>query len=171
MATGLWQDVVMWVTLWITPAITPGGQAMWSDTLLLAERAALIRMAVWGAGCVVAGSMILALLVVRRLKSPLLDGFAIQTIVWGAIALARVVEGMGALEPRDLAAATRLNHWVWFLTGLDVGLLAVGATLAVAGWRWGHRLGAVGAGLAIVVQGAGLLTLDARFATILTRLV
>lgn len=153
--------------MWITSAI----QAMWSDTLLLAERAALIRMAMWGAGCVVAGSVILAFLAVRRLRSALLDGFAIQTILWGAIALARVVEGMGALEPRDLAAASHLNHLVWFLTGLDVGLLAVGLTLAVAGWRWGHRLGFVGAGLAIAVQGAGLLTLDARFATLLTGLV
>jgi hypothetical protein len=155
--------VVMWIT-----SVT---QAMWSDTLLLAERAALIRMAIWGAGCVVVGSVILALLAVRRLRSALLDGFAIQTIVWGSIALARVVEGMGTLEPRDLAAATRLEHWVWFISGLDVGLLAVGATLAVAGWRWGHRVGVVGAGLAIAVQGAGLLTLDARFATLLTGLV
>jgi hypothetical protein len=153
--------------MWITSAI----QAMWSDTLLLAERAALVRMAIWGAGCVVTGSVILALLAVRRLRSALLDGFAIQTTVWGAIALARVVEGMGQLEPRDLAAASQLNHWVWFLSGLDVGLIAVGVTLAIAGWLWGHRLGVVGAGIALAVQGAGLLTLDARFATLLTRLV
>jgi hypothetical protein len=153
--------------MWITSAV----QAMWSDTLLLAERAALIRMAIWGAGCVVIGAAIVAFLAVQRLRSALLDGFAIQTTLWGAIALARVVEGMGSLEPRDLGAATHLDHWVWFLSGLDVGLMVVGATLAITGWRWGHRLGVVGTGLALAVQGAGLLTLDARFAALLTRLV
>ena len=146
-------------------------QAMWSDALLLAERAALIRMAIWGAGCVVIGALIVAFLAIRRLRSPLLDGFAIQTTLWGAIALARVVEGMAGLEPRDLGAATHLDHWVWFLSGLDVGLILVGATLAITAWRWGHRLGVVGAGLALAVQGAGLLILDTRFAALLTKLV
>lgn len=163
MATGLGHAPVMWLTSVL--------QAMWSDTLLLAERAALVRMAIWGAGCVVTGSVILALVAVRRVRSALLDGFAIQTTVWGAIALARVVEGMGRLEPRDLAAATQLNHWTWLLMGLDVGLMAVGLTLAITGWRWGHRFWIIGAGLALAVQGAGLLTLDARFATLLTKLV
>jgi hypothetical protein len=144
---------------------------MWADTLLLAERAALLRLAIWGAGCVVAGTAMYALLVVRRLQSNLLDGFALQTVIWGAIALGRFVEGMAALVPRDLAAATVLQRWVWMLTGLDIGLFAVGVTLAIAGWSLGKRLAVVGAGIALAVQGAALLALDARFAAILSRLV
>jgi Family of unknown function (DUF6992) len=144
---------------------------MWSDTLLLAERAALLRLAIWGVGCVVVGTAMHAVLIIRRLRSTLLDGFALQTVVWGAIALARFVEGMAALVPRDLAAATRLERWVWMLNGLDIGLFAVGLTLAFAGLALGKRLGVVGAGIGIAVQGAALLALDARFATILSGLV
>jgi hypothetical protein len=144
---------------------------MWSDTLLLAERGALLRLAVWAAASIVAGTGVLAAMSVRRLRSPLLEGFAVQTVLWAAVALARVVEGMAALAPRDLAAATRLDRWVWFLTGLDVGLIAVGAALAIAGWFLGRRLGVVGAGIALLVQGAALFALDAQFATILSGLV
>jgi hypothetical protein len=144
---------------------------MWSDTLLLAERGALLRLAVWAAASIVAGTGVLAAMTVRRLRSPLLEGFAVQTVLWAAVALARVVEGMAALAPRDLAAATRLDRWVWFLTGLDVGLIAVGAALAIAGWFLGRRLGVVGAGIALLVQGAALFALDAQFATILSGLV
>jgi hypothetical protein len=57
------------------------------------------------------------------------------------------------------------------LNGLDIGLFAVGVTLAIAGWSLGKRLAVVGAGIALAVQGAALVALDARFATILSRLV
>jgi hypothetical protein len=144
---------------------------MWSDTLLLAERAALLRLAVWAATSIVAGTGLLAVLTVRRLHSPLLEGFAVQTVLWAAIALARVVEGMAALAPRDLAAATRLDRWVWLVTGLDIGLIAVGATVAIGGWMLGRRLGVAGAGIALLVQGAALFALDAQFARILSSLV
>jgi hypothetical protein len=144
---------------------------MWADTLLVAERAALLRLAIWGMGSVVSGTALFALLAVRRVRSALLEGFALQTVIWGAIALARFVEGMAALVPRDVAAATRLDHWVWFVSGLDVGLVLVGATLVVVGWRPVRRLGMIGAGLALAVQGVALLALDARFATILSGLV
>lgn len=119
----------------------------------------------------VAGTAMYVLMVVRRQHSKLLDGFALQTVLWGGIALARVVEGMAALVPRDLIAATGLQRWVWTANGLDVGLLAVGVTLAVTGWLFGKRLAVVGAGIGIAVQGVGLLALDALFATILSGLV
>jgi hypothetical protein len=144
---------------------------MWSDTLLIAERGALLRLAVWGAASIIAGTGVFAAMAVRRLRTPLLEGFGVQTVLWGAVALARVVEGMAALAPRDLVAATQLERWVWMLTGLDVGLLAVGATLAIGGWMLAKRLGVVGAGIALVVQGAALLALDAQFARVLSGLV
>jgi hypothetical protein len=43
-----------------------------------------------------------------------------------------------------------------------VGYAAVGVTLAITGWKWGQRLGAVGAGLAVVLQGLVLALLDYR---------
>jgi hypothetical protein len=71
---------------------------------------------------------------------------------------------------RDADGAARLDRLLWLNTGLDVGYVAVGLTLAIAGWSLGRRLGAVGAGLGVVVQGMALLALDVRFISILTRI-
>ena len=143
---------------------------MWSDTLLLAERAHLLRLLLWGAGSVLAGSAIVAFLAVRRVSSPLLSHFAIQTAAWGAIDLLLAGLAWRGLTMRDVAGATRLDRLLWLNTGLDVGYVAVGVTLAVAGWVLGRRLGAVGAGIGVVVQGIALLVLDARFIGIIARL-
>ena len=144
---------------------------MWSDTLLLAERAHLLRLLAWGAASVLAGSAIGALFAARRSGSPLLAHFAIQTAAWGAIDLILAGLAWRGLAMRDADGAARLDRLLWLNTGLDVGYVAVGVTLAVAGWTLGRRLGAVGAGLGVVVQGMALLVLDVRFISILTRLV
>jgi hypothetical protein len=143
---------------------------MWSDTLLLAERAHLVRLLAWGAASVLLGSALLAYLAARRASSPLLANFAIQTAAWGTIELALAALAWRDLAPRDVTAATRLDHLLWLTAGLDIGYVAVGATLVVTGWALGRRLGLVGAGLGVIVQGAALLLLDARFITILRRL-
>jgi hypothetical protein len=144
---------------------------MWSDTLMLAERAHLSRVFLWGASSVVAGTLLLALLTVRRIRSPLLLHFAIQTAAWGAIDLIITVFARRGLAMRDVSGATRLDRFIWFNNGLDVGYIAVGFTLAILGWSLGRRLGLVGAGVGIVVQGLGLLILDLRFATNIARLI
>ena len=136
---------------------------MWSDTLLLAERAHLVRLLAWGAASVLAGSAVGALLAARRIASPLLAHFAIQSAAWGAIDLLIAGIAWRGLAMRDVAGATRLDRLLWLNAGLDVGYVAVGATLAIAGWVHGRSLGAVGAGLGIVVQGIALLVLDAKF--------
>ena len=41
------------------------------------------------------------------------------------------------LALRDLAGATRMDHLLWLTLGLDLGGVAVGATLAASGWRAG----------------------------------
>lgn len=143
---------------------------MFSDTLLLAERAHLNRILVWGAASVVAGTLVLALLVVRRVGSPLLLHFAIQTAAWGTIDLVIAAVARRGLALRDVAGATRLDRFIWFNNGLDVGYVAVGLTLAIVGWTLGRRLGLVGAGIGVVVQGLALLALDARFIAALDRL-
>jgi hypothetical protein len=51
---------------------------------------------------------------------------------------------------------------LWLTVVLDAGYMAVGITLALTGWRWGRRPGALGAGAGVLVQGLALLLLDLR---------
>ena len=71
---------------------------------------------------------------------------------------------MGVARPdeRDFAGTQKLLNILWLNTGLDLGYAAVGLTLVIVGWRWERRLGAVGAGLGVVVQGLALALLDLR---------
>jgi hypothetical protein len=135
---------------------------MFADTLLALERAHLARLLAWAVGSILSGTALLALVVVRRAAGPLplLRHFAIQTAAWGLINLAIVLWAQRGLKLRDHAGARSLDRILWLNLGLDVGYIAVGVTLAVAGWLLGRRLGAVGAGLGVVVQGAALFLLD-----------
>ena len=135
-------------------------QFMWADTLLAVERAHLLRLAAWGGASLLVGSGLLGLLRVRGYRSALLDHFGIQTMAWGVIELAIALVGVLRLELRDLAGATRLDRFLWLNIGLDVGYVLVGITLVVLGWRLAGRMGLVGAGVAVVVQGAALALLD-----------
>ena len=138
---------------------------MFADTLLALERAHLVRLLVWGAGSVLAGTVLLVLVAVRRAvgPTPLLWHFAIQTLAWGAVDLAIVLWARRGLALRDNAAARSLERVLWLNLGLDVGYVAVGVTLALTGWVVGRRLGAVGAGIGVGVQGAALFLLDLLF--------
>jgi hypothetical protein len=133
---------------------------MWSDTFLAIERVHLLRLGAWGVACILVGTLLLALLTVRRQRSPLVRHFAIQTALWGLVEAAIAGIGLRRLVMRDYAAAARFDRLLWLNVGLDVGYLAVGATLAFTGWLLGRRLAAVGAGVGVVVQGAALVALD-----------
>lgn len=135
-------------------------QFMWADTLLAIERAHLLRLSIWGGASLMVGSVLLVLLRVRRHRSSMLDHFGIQTAAWGALILALSLAGLQHLELRDLAGATRLDRFLWLNIGLDTGYVMVGITLLVLGWRVIRRLGLVGAGLAVIVQGSALALLD-----------
>jgi membrane protease YdiL (CAAX protease family) len=142
---------------------------MFADTLLAAERGHLLRLALWGAMSVVMGSAIWAVLAARRVRSPLLMHFAIQTGAWGAVDLAICAAAWRGLKLRDLSGAVSLDRFLWFNIGLDVGYVAVGVTLALVGWRLARSLGLVGAGIGVVVQGAALAVLDLILASVITR--
>jgi uncharacterized protein DUF6992 len=142
---------------------------MWADTLLSAERALLLRLLAWGALSVLMGTGLSAWLRLRSRSSALLEHFAIQMAGWGALELAFVALSWRSLTPRDLSAATRLDRLLWLNAGLDVGYILVGAALAITGWRLGRRLGVVGAGIGVVVQGAALLLLDLILASQISR--
>lgn len=151
---------------------------MWSDTLLAAERAHLVRLFAWGGGSVVLGVLLLVALYVMRGRgavdpsappSPLLLHFAVQTAAWGAIDLLLAGMAWRGLRLRDGAGAVQLDRMIWLNNGLDIGYVAVGVTLAVTGWVVGRRLGLVGAGVGVIVQGLALLVLDLRFAAFISR--
>lgn len=133
---------------------------MWADTLLAFERAHLLRLIVWGGASLLVGGTLLGLMRISNHRSALLDHFGIQTVAWGAIDLALSLGSMRRLELRDLAGATRLDRFLWLNIGLDVGYVLVGITLLVLGWRLGRRMGLIGAGLAVIVQGSALALLD-----------
>ena len=135
---------------------------MWADSFLALERAHLARLMVWGAASTVVGLLVLAL-ARRPGRSPLLFHFALQTTLWGAIALGFALIGWRGLALRDLDSATRLDRYLWLNLGLDAGYVGIGAAIAGTSWMVGRRLGGVGAGVAIVVQGLALLAFDARF--------
>jgi len=142
---------------------------MWADTLLAAERAHILRLLVWGAGGVLVGTALLAWLHHGGRRSSLLSHFGIQTVGWGAAELAFGAIALGTLSTRDLAAATRLDRLLWLNIGLDAGYVLVGATLLVIGSRLGRRLGMMGAGLAVIVQGIALALLDLVLASQISR--
>ncbi len=135
---------------------------MWADTLLALERGHLVRLGLWGAGCVLLGTLLIALLVWRRTDAAFLRHFAIQTAAWGAVDLLLCAWAWRGLTLRDFAGAQQLVNFLWLNTGLDAGYVMLGTTLAVASWRMGPRPGGIGAGVGIVLQGLALALLDIR---------
>ena len=63
---------------------------------------------------------------------------------------------------RDLAAATRLDRFLWFDAGLALGVVLMGLALSLTALKLGPRQGLLGAALAIIVQGAALFAIHAR---------
>ncbi len=138
---------------------------MFADTLLLLERAHLVRLLIWGGGSVLAGTLLLALQALQRAAgSPaLLRHFAVQTAAWGAIDLALALWARRGLALRDFTAARQLDRVLWLNLGLDAGYVGVGVTLVLCGWALGRRYAPIGAGLGVAVQGAALFLLDLAF--------
>lgn len=142
---------------------------MWADTLLAAERAHILRLLLWGGGSALTGTALLAWLHAGRRRSALLEQFGIQTAAWGAAELVVGAIARATVVPRDLTGATRLDRLLWLQLGLDGGYVLVGLTVAVSGWTLGRRLGMMGAGLAVVIQGAALALLHLLLAGQISR--
>ncbi len=126
------------------------------------EQGHLLRLGVWAVISILGGTALLTVLAVRRLAAPLLKHFAIQTAAWGAVNALIALWAWRGLTMRDFAGTQKLLNILWLNTGLDLGYAAVGLTLVIVGWRWERRLGAVGAGLGVVLQGLALALLDLR---------
>jgi hypothetical protein len=90
-------------------------------------------------------------------------------LAWATAVLVLSVARYAALAPRDLAGAVRLERALWFGSGLELGVAGAGVATAVVSWAAGRRLGGVGAGITIVLQGLALAILDMRLAATITR--
>jgi hypothetical protein len=115
------------------------------------------------------GTAVVVLLRAGRQRSALLDQFGLQNAAWGTAEVLVAAVGLRSLSVRDLAGATRLDRMVWSSIGLEVGIVLVGITLVVVGWRVTRRPALVGAGLGVIVQGAALAMLDLVFAAQISR--
>lgn len=145
------------------------GSSQFASDLIALEELHLLKLGVWAALSILVGSAILALIRIRRTDSPLLQHFGIQCAAWGAIDLVIVWWAGRGMQLRDLAGAIALDRFVWLNIGLDGGYVMVGLTLALCGWKLGRRLGLVGAGLGVVVQGLALTVLDLQLSAGIVR--
>jgi hypothetical protein len=132
-----------------------------SDTLFALEQHHLVQLALWSGASLALGVLLLVLLRIRRAEAPLLTHFALQMTLWGAGELVLAALWWHDLAARDFAGAVRLTTFLRFAIVAEVACLVLGATLAIAGWTLTRKLAALGAGVAVVVQCAALLALDA----------
>jgi hypothetical protein len=141
---------------------------VWSDIVQHAEQLHFLRLCFWGALSTLAGTLVVLVTITRQGGSNLLRGFGTICAVFGAIELI-----LGALDYRhvalrDISGATRLDRLAWLQLGLYLGVAGVGATLAASTHRWRRRAGShvqdalptMGAGLAILLHGIALATLE-----------
>ena len=142
---------------------------MWADTLFRAEQQHLLRLFLWSGLSILGGTSAATIVMVRRIRSPLLVHFAIQMATWGAVV--GVVAGFGwwTIHLRDASGAARLERLLWMSIGLDVGYVAVGVVLATVAWVIGKKMSGVGAGIGIVLQGFALLLINLQLAAVVSR--
>lgn len=142
---------------------------MWADTLLQAEQQHLLRLLLWAALSIIAATAIATTIAVRRLHSPLLTHFALQMALWGiGVGVIAAVEWHG-LHLRDVSGSARLERLLWMNIGMDAGFVGMGAVLGFCGRVLARNIGAIGAGVGIVVQGLAMLLIDLQFAAIVSR--
>jgi hypothetical protein len=142
---------------------------VWADTLLHVEQQHELRLLLWSGLSIVGGTALGVILVARRVQSALLAHFAIQTVIWGMCIGAIAGVSWHVARLRDVSGSARLEHIVWLCVGLDVGCIVAGAVLLSSAWLFAKRMGAVGAGTAIVVQGLALLVLELQLAASVSR--
>ncbi len=111
----------------------------------------------FGTASVLGGSLLATLS-----DRPTLRAFGRQSAMWGAINLTIAAVGAWRAHSHPARAAS-LHRTLLVNAGLDVGYIAVGGHIAHHRVTFGGRLTpaqARGHGLAVVVQGAGLMALD-----------
>jgi Family of unknown function (DUF6992) len=143
--------------------------SMFADTLLHAEQMHMFRLLVWGGASIIVGTLAFVGMAWRGLTTALLRQFAMQMIGWGVVEVVYVVATWHGLALRDVSGATRLDRLLWFNLGLNAGAVGIGGAIALAGWFQGRRLGALGAGLGVIVQSTALFVINAKLVAIISR--
>ncbi len=136
-----------------------------ADTIRDLELAHLTRLSFWAVASIAAGALLLLLSWRKRSELALAFHFSTQTMLWGCIELVVARRGLSILSLRDHAAAVSLDRLLWLEVGLDAGYILVGFTLVTAGLLMGRRLGPIGAGIGVAVQGVALAVLDLMLAS------
>ncbi len=138
-----------------------------NDALRSAERDHLRRVGAWGLANA-AGGLALALASDRD-TDPVRHGFAVQSAGWGLVNTGIAAAGLtfggrgdGPGTPGEaLAAESRWGQILVLNLGLNAGYMMAGGALAWAGGRGIDRGDELrGHGMAVIVQGLGLLVLD-----------
>jgi hypothetical protein len=135
---------------------------VFADTLMQLERLFLERLLLWGALSVAVGVLVLVGIGARRVHTPLLRHFAAQTALWGCGVLAFGAVRLHTVVIRDLASAARLDSALRLDAALALAVAGVGLVLAIAAIRFGPRPAAIGAGVAVAVQGVVLFLIHAQ---------
>lgn len=141
---------------------------MFADTLLRAEQMHVFRLLIWGSASIIVGTLIFVAITWRRPATALLRHFGVQMVVWGALEMVYAAATWHGLALRDVSGATRLDRAVWFNLGLDIGGVGIGAAIAIGGWIRDRRLGAVGAGIGVILQSAALFLINAELAVLIS---
>lgn len=141
---------------------------MWSDIIQHAEQLHFLRLCSWGGISTLVGTLLVVIGSIGRGNSALLRRFGLLCALLGAVELIVGAVSYRNVSLRDISGATRLDRLAWLQLGLYLGVAGVGATLAISTQRWSRRtrlpvqeaLPMVGAGLAILLHGVGLATLE-----------
>lgn len=142
---------------------------MLAETLLHAELVHLLRVMLWGAASVIAGTAVFVLLLLRRADSSLLRSFGGTCLALGGLELLGAGISYHGVPLRDYYAAVRLDRTVWFELGFASAAALAGAALAIQGWRVGRRFWVVGASVAVALHALAILVLDLQLASIISR--
>lgn len=130
------------------------------------QRRHLWRVGAWGSLNLLGGAALM--LASDRQRQPTRRGFGLQAGLWGAVNLS--IAGFGLLSSSsdptssygEVVSAERGYHDILLLNmGLNVAYAAMGTAMVVAGYRDVRSAASWrGHGLALILQGAGLLVLD-----------
>lgn len=143
--------------------------AQWADTLLALERPLLLKIALWAAIAVVAGTL-LVLVSRQRAKPPLLEGLGLGLIAPGTAELLLALLARRGIGFRDLESATSLDRALWLAIGF-AGAWASAAALFAYRERATGPAGSRAAGIAIGVAAhcGAIALLSLQLATALVR--
>lgn len=145
--------------------------AQWADSLLALERLYFLKLVLWGAASVIAGTMIRAVTAVKGRSAPMLRALAHSLAALGVAELGAALPLRAGAGLRDLGSATTLDRALWLVSGLVLGWAVVAFLAALRAARRRPASDARAAGLAIGVglHGVAIAILTLQLARAIVR--